>query len=243
MAHDPNTVTPATSPTPAAPARGRRPDRFTKRWIVLALLGIWSWEAFHTLPTFDWPITMFLVILLELAGILTGIVATILVLVNLIRQRPRRATSILLALPAAMAISALGLNVGEFRLLGAGFWRDASEARIAAKDEHVIILWPWHHRPDLFNSDWPRAYTGYWLVYDDSDEIVKPPNERSAEWLARARRARIITPSRIIGDYERGAYWGRNLYVPGAQPTHVTPIHEAFGMLWPAHPHLYLVAD
>jgi len=98
---------------------------------------------------------------------------------------------------AASALGGLMVFVGSFYLspldpmaFGTGYWRLAlnrdafmGEVERARADEPHVLGFFWGATGGAFS----RTLV-YWLVYDESGEIARPPDARSAAWKERAAR-------------------------------------------------------
>jgi len=169
------------------PLNRDRADRVTPVF-ALGALAIWLAASFSNTLTF-WEVPGFRTVtiaILACAALFGGVVLPILLVTALIRRQARRAASIaagMLVLLGCFYLSPLG--PGAFRLDGwrLAYWRShyLEQVERSGTPPPRLAVFPWGATGGVGSG-----MRVYWLVYDESGEIARPSDARSAAWRERA---------------------------------------------------------
>lgn len=165
------------------PAAAPRADRFTFVWFLVFclyfLLFAYSSELdriFHL-----WMLVIPLLLLPAAAIVICWLVFLV---INAVRRRWRRLGSQVVAPVLAFALFALLFAIGatpdRIRFELNRGWYEAEIARLPQTGAPRFHKWDWGYSGGV-----PGPDISYTLVFDESDEIVRPPEQRSVGWQKR----------------------------------------------------------
>jgi hypothetical protein len=161
-----------------------KPDRFTGIFVVYLMAVIGVIAGLGELAYADRNAITFPAELLIALGALIFLVGSL--AAALLTRRWRRALSVALAPPVAYGIVQVLVWAGvtpttiRFQLTKSGYERQVAEAIERGEERPLIMVFPWGELGG------PAATNVFGtLIYDETDEIGKPSDQRSDAWRSR----------------------------------------------------------